>query len=190
LPPRNGISKTAGGHLVCRTGYTGEDGFEFFCPAADGADFFHAFISAGATPCGLGARDTLRLEKCYPLNGNDLSPDYTPVEAGLGFFCDLEKPEFIGRETLAEQKANKPKQRLTAIEMVQKGPPPRPHYSVLSTDGETLGELSSGVLSPSLGKGIAMAYLPLEFCKPGTEVVIDIRGRQFQAITVKKPFLK
>jgi len=190
LPERNGISEIAGGHLVCRTGYTGEDGFEFFCTAADGADFLHAFISAGATPCGLGARDTLRLEKCYPLNGNDLSPEHTPVEAGLGFFCDLEKPEFIGREILAEQKANKPKQRLTAIEVIQKGPPPRPHYSVLSTDGEVIGELSSGVLSPTLGKGIAMAYLPLAFSKPGTEVLIDIRGRQFQAITVKKPFLK
>lgn len=190
LPPRNGISKTADGHLVCRTGYTGEDGFEFFCASAQGADFFHAFISAGARPCGLGARDTLRLEKCYPLNGNDLSPEHTPIEAGLGFFCDLEKSEFIGREVLAEQKANKPRVRLTAIEVVQKGPPPRPHYAVLSADGETIGELSSGVLSPSLGKGIAMAYLPLEFSKPGTEVAIDIRGRQFQAITVKKPFLK
>ncbi len=190
LPPRNGISKTHSGEILCRTGYTGEDGFEFFCPAQKGADFFNAFISAGAAPCGLGARDTLRLEKCFPLNGNDLSPDHSPIEAGLGFFCDLEKPDFIGRDVLLSQKQNGPERKLTAIELTEKGPPPRPHYPVLSADGETLGELSSGVLSPTLGKGIAMAYLPTAYSKPGTALKIDVRGRQFAAVTVKKPFLK
>jgi aminomethyltransferase len=173
LPPRNGISKTASGEIVCRTGYTGEDGYEFFCPAAQGIHFFNAFINAGATPCGLGARDTLRLEMCYPLNGNDLSPERTPIEAGLGFFCDLEKPT-----------------KLTAIELTEKGPPPRPHYAVLNAAGETIAELSSGVLSPSLAIGIAMAYLPAANSKIGTPLKIDVRGRQFAAITVKKPFLK
>jgi aminomethyltransferase len=127
---------------------------------------------------------------CFPLNGNDLSPARSPIEAGLGFFCDLEKPHFIGRETLLSQKSNGPALKLTAIELTEKGPPPRPHYPVLSTDGETLGELSSGVLSPTLGIGIAMAYLPAAFSKPGTALLIDIRGRRFQAVTVKKPFLK
>lgn len=190
LPPRNGISETAGGIIVCRTGYTGEDGYELFCPAASGAILFESAISAGAIPCGLGARDTLRLEMCFPLNGNDLSPAHSPIEAGLGFFCDLEKPDFIGRETLLSQKANGPAKKLTAIEVIDKAPPPRPHYPVLSENGETIGELSSGVLSPTLGKGIAMAYLPAEFSKPGTSLLIDVRGRQFKAITVKKPFLK
>ena len=189
LPPRNGISKTATGGIVCRTGYTGEDGYEFFCPADQGIAFFEKFIAAGATPCGLGARDTLRLEMCYPLNGNDLSPERSPIEAGLGFFCDLTKPDFIGRKTLVSQKENGPELRLAAIELTEKGPPPRPHYTVLSADGETLGELSSGVLSPTLGKGIAMAYLPTRFSKPGTPLLIDVRGRQFKAVTVKKPFL-
>lgn len=190
LPPRNGIARLADGSLVCRTGYTGEDGYEFFCPAENGTSFFEKFIAAGATPCGLGARDTLRLEMCYPLNGNDLSPTRSPIEAGLGFFCDLEKPSFIGRETLVSQKQNSPEVKLTAIELTEKGPPPRPHYPVLSADGETLGELSSGVLSPTLATGIAMAYLPAAFTKPGTPLLIDIRGRRFQAATVKKPFLK
>ena len=190
LPPRNGISKTADGEIICRTGYTGEDGYEFFCPAENGIAAFETFIEAGATPCGLGARDTLRLEMCFPLNGNDLSPARSPIEAGLGFFCDLTKPHFIGRETLLSQKTNGPKIKLTAIELTEKGPPPRPHYPVLSADGEILGELSSGVLSPTLGSGIAMAYLPAAFTKPGTPLLIDIRGRHFKAVTVKKPFLK
>lgn len=190
LPPRNGISTTAGGEIVCRTGYTGEDGYELFCPAGYGPLLFESAISAGAAPCGLGARDTLRLEMCYPLNGNDLSPQCSPIEAGLGFFCDLEKADFIGKEILVSQKQNGPEKRLTAIEVIDKAPPPRPHYPVLSADGETLGELSSGVLSPTLNKGIAMAYLPAKFSKPGTSLLIDVRGRQFKAVTVKKPFFK
>lgn len=190
LPPRNGILKTAAGEIICRTGYTGENGFEFFCPSKVGPIYFESFISAGAIPCGLGARDTLRLEMCYPLNGNDLSPDRTPIEAGLGFFCDLEKTEFIGHETLRVQKEKGPTEKLTAIKMIDKGPPPRPHYTVLDIEGNTIGELSSGVLSPTLKTGIAMAYLPRAYAKIGTTIQINIRGRRFNAITVKKPFLK
>ncbi len=190
LPARNGISFTADGAIVCRTGYTGEDGFEFFCPAAEGAAWWDKFLAAGAAPCGLGARDTLRLEMGYPLNGNDLSPERSPIEAGLGFFCDLDKGEFIGRETLARQKADGPSVKLTAIQYTGKGAPPRAHYPVLSEDGKTIGELASGVLSPSLMTGIAMAYLPAGYSKPGTTLQIDVRGRPFPAKVVKKPFYK
>jgi aminomethyltransferase len=190
LPPRNGIATTAGGGIVCRTGYTGEDGFEFFCPAADGSAWWEKFLSAGAAPCGLGARDTLRLEMGYPLNGNDLSPERTPVEAGLGFFCDLEKGGFIGREILARQKAEGPAKKLTALQYTDKGPPPRAHYPVVSSDGRVIGELASGALSPSLMTGIGMAYLPASSTKPGTELQIDVRGRLFRAKVVKKPFYK
>ncbi len=190
LPPRNGIAEVPGGGIVCRTGYTGEDGFEYFSPASDGAGAFRAFVDAGAKPCGLGARDTLRLEMCYPLNGNDLSPERTPVEAGLGFFVDLEKGDFIGRDVVAAQKAEGPDERLFAIEYTDKGAPPRAHYAVLSAEGETLGELTSGVLSPSLGKGIGMAYLPRGGVKVGTPLQIDVRGRKFPAVVVKKPFYK
>jgi len=190
LPPRNGIARLAGGGIVCRTGYTGEDGFEFFCPAGDGIEVFKKFIEAGAKPCGLGARDSLRLEMCYPLNGSDLSPTRTPIEAGLGFFVDLDKGDFVGREVLARQKADGLKERLVAIAYTEKGAPPRAHYPVLSDEGETLGELSSGVPSPSLSQGIGMAYVPVEFAKIGTPLKIDVRGRQFPAVVVKKPFYK
>lgn len=190
LPPRNGITTLSEGSIVCRTGYTGEDGYEFFCPAQQGIARFEQFIAAGAIPCGLGARDTLRLEMCYPLNGNDLSPKLSPLEAGLGFFCDLTKPNFIGLSALLSQKEQGLDVKLCAIELTEKGPPPRPHYPILSAEGEILGELSSGVLSPTLGIGIAMAYLPARNSKIGTPLLIDIRGRHFKAITVKKPFFK
>ena len=192
LPPRNGISRiSAEGTdlIVCRTGYTGEDGFEFFCPAKEGVKWFEAFLGAGAKPCGLGARDSLRLEMCYPLNGSDLSPDKTPLEAGLGFFCALDT-DFIGSDILREQKANGLSQRLAAIEYTGKGAPPRSHYAVHVPGGEAIGELTSGVLSPSLMKGIALAYLPAAHAKVGTELEIDVRGRKFPAVVVKKPFYK
>ena len=190
VPPRNGIATLANGSIVCRTGYTGEDGFEFFCPAAEGIMFWEKFIAAGAAPCGLGARDTLRLEMGFPLNGNDLSPDRTPIEAGLGFFCDLEKSTFTGREILAQQKSAGPQLKLTAIRCTEKSPPPRAHYPVLNSDGRTIGELSSGALSPSLSIGIGMAYLPAEYSKIGTQLQIQVRERTFPAEVVKKPFYR
>ena len=190
LPPRNGMMTTSCGSIVCRTGYTGEDGFEFFCPAGKATRYWDRFLAAGAKPCGLGARDSLRLEMGYPLNGNDLSPERTPIEAGLGFFCDLEKGDFIGRETLARQKADGPALKLTAIRYLEKGAPPRAHYPVVSANGDVIGELASGVLSPSLMTGIGMAYLPAEFSKIGTPVSIEVRGKLFPAEVVKKPFYK
>ena len=192
-PPRNGIVQIEVGGVplfIGRTGYTGEDGFEVFAPAADAVRVWNGVLAAGAElgikPCGLGARDTLRMEMCYPLNGNDLSPDRTPIEAGLGFFVDLEKGDFIGRTVLAEQKADGVRQRLTAFKMVGATPPPRSHYAVWK-DGAQIGETCSGGLSPSLACGIGLAYLPVEFAKPGTAIEIDIRGRRFPAQVEKKP---
>lgn len=190
LPPRNGILKTNSGHIICRTGYTGEDGFECFCPANQAITVWNQFIEAGAAPCGLGARDTLRLEMCYPLNGNDLSPLRSPIEAGLGFFCDLTKNDFIGKTTLDEQKKHGTSQRLTAIQYTEKGAPPRAHYPVVNLNGDVIGELSSGVLSPSLMTGIGMAYLPTEYTAIGTDIGIHVRGRIFPAKVTKKPFYK
>lgn len=192
LPVRNSLmSLSCNGQqiYVCRTGYTGEDGFEFFCPANHGIEWFSAFIGAGALPCGLGARDSLRLEMCFPLNGNDLDPVHTPIEAGLGFFCALDT-DFTGVEIMRQQKADGPKVRLAAIEYTDKGAPPRAHYPVFSKDGQELGCLTSGVLSPSLKKGIGLAYLPVEFAKAGTELQIEVRGKKFPAVVVKKPFYK
>ena len=193
LPARNGILRFSwqGVELVvCRTGYTGEDGFEFFSPAADGGMWFKAFIEAGAKPCGLGARDSLRLEMGYPLNGNDLSEERTPIEAGLGFFVDLQKGDFIGRDALLRQKEQGLSHKLVALQATEKGAPPRVHYAVETPAGEVIGELCSGVLSPSLMLGIGMAYLPVAHAKPGTELHIDVRGRKFPITVVKKPFYK
>jgi len=193
LPKRNGIDKweeDGKNFIVCRTGYTGEDGYEFFCSATDGSAWFKNFVDNGAEPCGLGSRDSLRLEVCYPLNGSDLSPERTPLQAGLGFFCALDKGDFIGGDVLRKQKEEGLGERLVALKYTGKGAPPRAHYGVFSKDGEELGELSSGVMSPSLREGIAMAYLPVAHAKIGTQVEIDIRGRRYEAEVVKKPFYK
>lgn len=193
LPPRNGIElveQDGQTLIVCRTGYTGEDGFEFFCPAKAGEFWFREALSGKAKPCGLGARDSLRLEKCYPLNGSDLSPDRTPLEAGLGFFVDLEKGGFIGREVLLKQKADGVAERLAAIQCDEKGPPIRGGCEVYDEDGDQAGVLTSGTLSPCLGLGIGLAYLPRHLTRLGTTLTIDVRGRKIPATIVKKPFYK
>jgi len=195
LPSRNGMEmwqhEDGETLCVCRTGYTGEDGFEFFSSAENGITWFKRFIGAGAKPCGLGARDSLRLEVCYPLNGSDLSPTRTPLQAGLGFFCALDKKGgFIGCDVLIKQKEEGLKERLVALKYTGRGAPPRAHYEVYSKEGDLLSELTSGVLSPSMREGIAMAYLPVSLAKLGTLVDIDVRGRRFEAKVVKKPFYK
>jgi aminomethyltransferase len=178
---------------IARTGYTGEDGVEVFCPAEAAAKVWTDVLAKGKElsirPCGLGARDTLRLEMCYPLNGSDLSPEHNPIEAGLGFFVDLKKPKFIGRDVLAQAKENGTARRLVPFRMKSKGPPPRPHYSVWR-EGEQVGEVTSGTLSPSLNEGIGMAYVASAHAKTGSELEIEVRGQRLPAIIEKKPFYK
>jgi len=195
-PERNTIlvSTTREGVLyLCGTGYTGEEGFEFFGPAETIAVWFGKFVDAarelGGLPAGLGARDTLRLEMGYPLNGNDLSPERTPLEAGLGIFVDFDKGDFIGREVLAKQKAGGVKVKLTGFRMTSQGPPPRAHYPVWA-GGAMVGEVCSGGLSPSLAHGIGLVYLPAALSPPGNALEIEIRGRRYAAETVKKPFYR
>ncbi|MEP7070850.1 MAG: glycine cleavage system aminomethyltransferase GcvT [Verrucomicrobiota bacterium] len=175
---------------IARTGYTGEDGFEAFFPLTAATRVWQSALAAGAPfgikPCGLGARDTLRLEMCYPLNGSDLSAERNPIEAGLGFFIDLDKPDFIGREQLRETKATGPRERLVAFKMDGKAPPPRPHYA-LWQNGERVGEIASGTLSPSLNIGIGMAYVSAASAKIGTPLEVEIRGQKFPATIAKKP---
>jgi len=178
---------------VARTGYTGEDGVEVFFRTKDAVKFWNAVLEKGEPfgikPCGLGARDTLRLEVCYPLNGSDLSPERNPIEAGLGFFVDLTKPKFIGREALLKTKENGSPEKLVAFRMQAKGPPPRPHYLVFE-NGERIGEVTSGTLSPSLNYGIGMAYVSAPHAKIGAQIDIEIRGQKFPAIIEKKPLYK
>ena len=178
---------------VARTGYTGENGIEVFFTAADSVKFWKTVLQKGKPlgikPCGLGARDTLRLEMCYPLNGSDLSPDRNPIEAGLGFFVDLAKPEFVGHGALMQTKESGPREKLVAFRMNGKGPPPRPHYAVFR-DGERIGEVTSGTLSPSLNWGIGMAYVSSAHAKIGTEIEIEIRAQKFPATVEKKPLYR
>ena len=196
LPARNQLQDFdyAGVELtIARTGYTGEDGVEVFFPAEHAATIWNAVLEKGKAlglkPCGLGARDTLRLEMCYPLNGSDLTPETNPIEAGLGFFVDLTKEEFIGRDVLKQAKENGTARKLAAFKMTGKGPPPRPHYPVW-VKGERVSEVASGTLSPSLNQGIGMAYLPSGSAKVGGEIEIEIRGQKFPAVIEKKPLYK
>jgi len=196
LPPRSHIVdfEFDGTNVwVARTGYTGEDGVEVFFRASDARNFWNTALEKGKAfgikPCGLGARDTLRLEMCYPLNGSDLSPERNPIEAGLGFFVDLAKPNFVGREELARVKEQGPSQKLVSFRMKEKGPPPRPHYSVFD-NGERIGEVTSGTLSPSLNYGIGMAYVSTPHAKIGTQIDIEVRERKFPATIEKKPLYK
>jgi glycine cleavage system T protein (aminomethyltransferase) len=178
---------------LARTGYTGEDGIEVFFHSSDAAKFWNAVLERGKLfgikPCGLGARDTLRLEMCYPLNGSDLSPERNPIEAGLGFFVDLTKPNFVGRDVLLETKEKGPREKLVPFRMKEKGPPPRPHYAVFE-NGERIGEVTSGTLSPSLNWGVGMAYVSTARAKIGAQIDIEIRGQKFPATIEKKPLYK
>jgi aminomethyltransferase len=180
---------------VARTGYTGEDGFEIVAKAELMESIWERLLQAGKPvgikPCGLGARDTLRTEMCYPLYGHELDENTTPLEAGLGIFVALEKEEFVGRSVLAEQKTGGVRKRCVAFKMTQKSAPPRPHYPILSNDGKSrLGEVSSGTQSPSLGTGIGLGYVPSAFAKTGTGVAVEIRGKAAPAEVVGKPLYK
>jgi aminomethyltransferase len=179
--------------LVSRTGYTGEDGFEIVGSDESIRHLWGKLLTVGAPfglkPAGLGARDTLRTEVCYPLYGHELDEETTPIEAGVGFFVSLDKGEFNGRAVLADQKANGVKKKCVAFKMTYKSAPPRPHYPIWA-NGASVGEVVSGTQSPSLHVGIGMGYVPPEFAKPDTKLEIEIRGKRFAAVVVKKPIYK
>jgi aminomethyltransferase len=179
--------------LVSRTGYTGEDGFEIIGSDEAILHIWNKILAAGQAfgikPCGLGARDTLRTEVCYPLYGHELDENTTPIEAGLGFFVALDKGEFNGRAVLAEQKARGIKKKLVAFKMAGKSAPPRPQYPIWA-DGVNAGIVTSGTQSPSLGIGIGLGYVPPELAKPDTKIEIEIRGKRFAAVVVPKPIFR
>ena len=173
------------------TGYTGEDGIEIVAPATEIEAVWNALLAAGAKPAGLGARDTLRTEVCYPLYGHELDEQTSPLEAGVGFAVALDK-DFVGRPALAEQKSKGLTRRCVAFRMADKSAPPRPHYPIWSTGPEAkqLGLVTSGTQSPSLGCGIGLGYVPAEFAKADTRIEIEIRGRRFPAVVVGKPIYR
>ncbi|RMG21346.1 MAG: glycine cleavage system aminomethyltransferase GcvT [Deltaproteobacteria bacterium] len=175
--------------LVARTGYTGEDGFELFCAAEEAPALWDAVIAGGAVPCGLGARDTLRLEAGLALYGNDIDASHTPLEAGLEWIVKFDKDDFVGKAALLAQKEAGLTRRLVGFELEGRGVP-RPKMSVLDPSGEVVGEVTSGTLSPTLKKPIGMAYVPLALSEPGSTLAIDIRGRAVPARVVPLPFYK
>lgn len=177
--------------LISGTGYTGEDGFELYVAAEDAGPIWDTLLEAGAgdglIPAGLGARDSLRLEMGYALYGNDLDEEHTTLESGLGWVTKLDKGvDFIGRDALARQKEAGVERRLVGIRLLDRGFP-RPGYAVVS-DGRAVGVLTSGTVSPSLGQGVAMGYVPTELSKPDTPVQIDVRGRTLNAVVQRPPF--
>ncbi|MGH3012947.1 MAG: glycine cleavage T C-terminal barrel domain-containing protein, partial [Gaiellaceae bacterium] len=169
--------------LVAGTGYTGERGCELGCRPEDAVALWDAILDRGVEPCGLGARDTLRLEVCYPLHGNDISPKRTPIEAGLAWACALDK-EFSGVEVLRRQREEGPSERLAAFVMEDPG---IPRAGMRIAEG---GEVTSGTLSPMLDVGIGLGYVPASLAAPETEITIDLRGRPRRARIVPKPFYK
>jgi aminomethyltransferase len=170
--------------LVCGTGYTGEDGVELLIDPEVSPAIWAELLDAGTVPCGLGARDTLRLEACFPLHGNDLSPDRNPIEAGLGWCCE-ERTGFVGAEAIARARAGGTAERLAPFRIEGAGIPRRGN-PVLVGD-ERVGAVTSGSFSPSLAVGIGMAYVRSDLAEPGSEVEIDVRGKRRPARIASKP---
>lgn len=175
--------------FIARTGYTGEDGFEVMVAPETGVNLWRNLFTSGVIPCGLGARDTLRLEAAMALYGQDIDEATTPLEAGLGWVVHLDtKGDFIGRSVLEQQKANGVEKRLVGIEM-QGRYIARHGYPVIY-DNQIIGEITSGTLSPTLGKAISLAYVPRKLAKIGQKLEIEIRGKSYPGVVVKKPFYR
>ena len=198
LPTFHYGTATIGGINVSfgRTGYTGEDGFEIFVPAAQAAQLWQTIIKAGAPygiePCGLGARDTLRLEACLPLYGHELDDTTSPLEAGLGFSVSLDKGDYIGKEHLIAQKNNGLNKKLICLVSVGKALP-RQGYRLKAGTNATdpiIGSITSGSQGIAVGYPVAMAYVPPQYAKIGTNLFVDIRGAAVPAKVVARPFYK
>lgn len=178
--------------IISATGYTGAGGFEIYVKNEDAEKMWNAIFEAGAElgikPVGLGARDTLRLEKAFCLYGNDIDDDTSPLEAGLGWVTKFTK-DFINSEALKAQKDAGLKRKLIGFEMIDRGIP-RGHYELCDAEGNKLGEVTSGTQSPTLQKGIGLGYVPSEFSKAGTEIFVKVRDRLLKAQIVKTPFVK
>jgi aminomethyltransferase len=187
LPPRMRVAAARiGGRpaLACGTGYTGEDGVELLVDPGVAAAVWSELLDAGVVPCGLGARDTLRLEVCFPLHGNDLSPERNPIEAGLGWCCE-EATGFVGSEAVARARAAGTAERLAPFRIEGPGIPRQGNAAMVGE--EQVGVVTSGSFSPSLEVGIGMAYLRAELAEPGSEIEIDVRGKRRAARVASKP---
>jgi aminomethyltransferase len=178
--------------IISRTGYTGEDGFEIYAGKDYAAQIWNDFLEAGAEfgilPCGLAARNTLRLESAMSLYGHELGDDISPLEANLGWICKLNKGDFIGRDKLVELKENGLERKLVGFEMIDKGIA-RDDFDIY-IDDKKVGRVTSGSPAPFLKKNIGLAFVPVEFAKTGQEITIDVRGKKLAAAIVPTPFYK
>ena len=178
--------------LISNTGYTGSGGFELYVPNQDVVKLWNALFEEGKPeeikPIGLGARDTLRLEMGFCLYGNDIDDTTSPLEAGLGWITKLNK-DFVDATYLRDQKAAGLTRKLAGFELVEKGIA-RGHYLVKDANGNEIGVVTSGTMSPSLGKSIGLAYVPVDFASPGSQIFVDVRGRNLEAVVVSLPFYK
>ena len=176
--------------IISRTGYSGEDGFELYVPVSQAMDLFDALMEAGADkdiiPAGLGCRDSLRLEMGYALYGNDLDEEHTPLESSLGWITKLDKGDFIGRDVLVIQKEEGVTRKLVGFKLTEKGFP-RHGYPITSGEDD-VGVVTSGVVSPSIGIGVGMGYVPTELSKTGTEIGVRIRNKIIPAVVQRPPF--
>ena len=173
--------------IVSRTGYTGEDGFEIYADAQTIRNFWNKLVESGVQPCGLGCRDTLRFEAGLPLYGDELADDISPLEAGLGIFVKLDKPEFIGRDALARQKVEGPARKIVGLE-VDGQAIPRHGYEVLDAEGRTVGTVTTGYHSISLDRNIAMALVEAAEAALGNRLQVKVRRKVFPATVIKKRF--
>lgn len=173
--------------VLSRTGYTGEDGFEFYGPAGVISRAWDRLMEAGVAPCGLGCRDTLRFEAGLPLYGDELTDEITPVEAGLSMFAKLDKDNFIGRDALIEQKASGPKKKIVGLE-VEGRAIPRHGYDVLNAEGEKVGEITTGYHSITLDRNLAMALVDARYAALDTPLQVQVRKKVFPAKVIKKRF--
>jgi aminomethyltransferase len=174
--------------IISRTGYTGEDGFEIYIAPEHAPRILRKLVDAGVKPCGLGARDTLRLEAKMALYGNDIDQTTTPIEADLGWIVKLDKGDFAGRDVIAREKSDGPKRKLVGFEMVDRGIA-RHGYPIVAGSDE-IGVVTSGTHSPTLKKAIGLAYLPLDKSAQGSEFTVLIRGKEARARVIPTPFYK
>lgn len=191
VKPFGHLEATVLGQLgfIARTGYTGEDGFEVMVEPGVGVELWRSLLKAGVVPCGLGARDTLRLEAAMALYGQDIDETTTPLEAGLGWLVHLDtKGDFIGRSVLEQQKLSGVPRRLVGLQMQGRNIA-RHGYQVLS-QGKVVGEITSGTLSPTLGYPVALAYVPTQLGQVGQQLEVEIRGKAYPAVVVKRPFYR
>ncbi|WP_114570344.1 glycine cleavage system aminomethyltransferase GcvT [Exiguobacterium flavidum] len=173
--------------MISRSGYTGEDGFELYTPAEQTEKLWLALLEEGVTPCGLGARDTLRFEACLPLYGHELEADITPIEAGMGFAVKTAAKEFVGSTVLAEQKENGAPRRLIGLELIDKGIARQ--GAVIFADGKEVGFVTTGTLPPTVGKAIALALVSVEAADEQS-YEIEVRGKMLKAKRIETPFYR